>query len=366
MDEVRRQYREWIRLLPRVDPFYAVKCNPDPVLLKVLASMGVGFDCASKRELESVLKLCAISRDQIIYANTCKPVSHLRYAAQNRVSHMTFDNADELWKIRKYYPAARLLIRIRVDDRHSSLPLGKKFGASLHLVPQLFILARHLGLQVVGVSFHVGCNCTNPQAYSDAIHMAKKCFILGEKVGFKFNILDIGGGFPGGGLEYADTSDIATFNQLAHAINEALNECFPLGSGTRIIAEPGRLFVERAYTLAVSVIGRRVQRPISRRYRSPQMSYTIGDGRYGSFQIPYIDRVIPRPYILRRGVWGPTCDAVDIVHRAILLPELNIGDWVAYSNMGAYTLAAASLFNGYGHGRIVHINLKSIASLLSV
>ncbi|KAI9597393.1 ornithine decarboxylase [Syncephalis fuscata] len=358
MDEVRRQYREWIKLLPRVDPYYAVKCNPDPVLLQVLAQMGVSFDCASKKELESVLAL-KISTDRIIYANTCKPSSHLHYAAQNRVSHMTFDNSDELWKIRKFYPNARLLLRIRVDDTHSALPLGKKFGATLKMVPQLLILARHLGLQIVGISFHVGCGCHNPQAYVEAIRMAKKCFVLGEKVGFKFNMLDIGGGFPG--ALWRSKPQITTFAHLAEAINEALNQWFPFGSGVRIVAEPGRYFVERAYTLAVSVIGRQIYKPNSRRYRPPQLSYTISDGKYGSFHIPYIDRLIPRPHVIRRNgrfiindtdieslplyastVWGPTCDSTDIVHKAVLLPELNIGDWLAYDNMGAYTLAAAS------------------------
>ncbi|RKP10056.1 ornithine decarboxylase [Thamnocephalis sphaerospora] len=365
MDEVRRRYREWTRQLPRVEPFYAVKCNPDPVLLGVLASMGVGFDCASENELRAVLAL-NVSADRIVYANPCKSPSHIQFAARARIRYVTFDNADELWKIRRLHPRAKLLLRISTDDSRSAVPLSKKFGAPMDAVPRLLVLARHLGLDVVGISFHVGCECYDPRAYITAVHQARQCFQWGEEAGYRFKVLDVGGGFSG---IRRGRPRAASFAQTAMALNQALDRWFPSGCGVRIIAEPGRYFVERAYTLAVSVIARRIAKKKQRTADTSADTTAnitlavdyISDGIFGSFHIPFLDGAVPKPRVLRRGarymfgdadvaelptyastVWGPTCDTTDLVHQELQLPELDIGDWLMYENMGAYTLAAAS------------------------
>lgn len=128
----------------------AVKCNPDPMVLRLLAALGAGFDCASKSEIQAVLDL-DVDPSRIIYANPCKQASFIRFAASKNVEMMTFDNAEELYKIKDLYPNAKLVIRILADDSKSLCKLGLKFGASLSCTASLLKTARELGLDVIGV-----------------------------------------------------------------------------------------------------------------------------------------------------------------------------------------------------------------------
>jgi ornithine decarboxylase len=169
--DIFRQYLRWKSLLPRIEPFFgtimfnfsfllffyiyvyyfvAFKSNPDPMVLKLLAAVGIGFDCASKNEIQTILDL-GVDPTRIIYAHTCKQASFIRYAAQKNVAKMTFDNAEELQKIKKYYPNAELLLRILTDDSKAVAQLGLKFGAPLDTVPHLLETAKQLDLNVVGV-----------------------------------------------------------------------------------------------------------------------------------------------------------------------------------------------------------------------
>ncbi|KAJ2852348.1 Ornithine decarboxylase, partial [Coemansia erecta] len=123
LGEVYRQFEQWSQLLPRVQPFYAVKCNPDPLVLKLLARVGAGFDCASRAEIQQALHE-GVDPTNIVYAHPCKPASHLRFARDAGVALMTFDNADELVKISQLYPGARAILRILTDDSSSLCQLG--------------------------------------------------------------------------------------------------------------------------------------------------------------------------------------------------------------------------------------------------
>lgn len=229
-------------------PFYlstAVKCNPDPTVISLLANMGLGFDCASQAEIELVLSL-GISPDRIIYANPCKAASFVRHAASVGVQMMTFDNSDELTKVAKYHPSAKLVLRILTDDEGSLCRFGTKFGAALSRVRGLLQKAKQLHLDVVGVSFHVGSGCTNPQLYESAIASAKWVFGVAEEEGFRMHLLDIGGGFEG-----------KTFDAIGSVARAAVDRHFPKSSGVRCIAEPGRFYVTDAFELATNIIARR-------------------------------------------------------------------------------------------------------------
>ena len=133
----------------------AVKCNSDPVLLKLLAVLGTGFDCASIEELRLVLSL-GVHPSRIVFANPCKTPSALAFANQRHIVRTTFDNMDELDKIKRYYPDASLFLRIFADDPTALISLGEKFGAPLDSTYALLLRARDLGLKVIGVSFHIG------------------------------------------------------------------------------------------------------------------------------------------------------------------------------------------------------------------
>ncbi|XP_006108699.2 ornithine decarboxylase-like, partial [Myotis lucifugus] len=190
------RHQAFCQALPRVSPFYAVKCNSSPWVLRVLAALGTGFDCASQGELEQVLGL-GVAPSRIIYANPCKPISHLQYAARHGVQLLTFDSEEELTKVAQHHPGARLVLRLWTEDSQSLIPMSAKFGASLELCGHLLKSSRDLGLAVVGASFHVGSGCQNPHSFAQAIADCRHVFEMGRGVGHDMNILDIGGGFPG-------------------------------------------------------------------------------------------------------------------------------------------------------------------------
>ena len=226
-----------------------MKCNPDPYVLRLLAALGTGFDCASNGEIAQIL-LQNVSPARIIFANPCKAISHIKSAAKQGVHTMTFDNVDELYKVARINPAAKLVLRILTDDSKSLCRLGLKYGAPLVTVPGLLAKAKNLGLDVIGVSFHVGSGCYDPSAFTDAVRWARTAFNMGLAAGYNFSILDVGGGF-----------EDATFEATAGILHDAINLHFPDRTGLRIIAEPGRYFVSRAFSLAANIIARRAPLP---------------------------------------------------------------------------------------------------------
>lgn len=404
LSEVYRQHVRWLRALPRVIPFYAVKCNPDPYVLRLLAAMGTGFDCASNGEIQSVLDL-GVSPSRIIYANPCKAASFVRNAAAHNVSLTTFDNLDELHKMKRFHPSCKLVVRILTDDSKSVCQLGLKFGAPLDTVPRLLAKARELELDVVGVSFHVGSGCYDPNSFGDAVARARKAFDYGREAGYTFDLLDVGGGY-----------DHDNFETIADVLRPAIDEHFPDADyapggtmvqgkphGLRIIAEPGRYYVQRAFTLACNIIAKRDGRtevseeeltegnvvtdgPEPAQEASPQIMYYQNDGVYGAFNNIMFDHQSVHPQVLtlnRRivwpagagdkqiskaagsthaprvvpcSVWGPTCDSIDLVRKVVALPEsLEVGDWLVYEDMGAYTICAASNFNGLRRSEVKYI-----------
>lgn len=217
-------------------------------MLRLLAGLGTGFDCASHAEITQVLEI-GVSPTRIVFANPCKPTSFVRGAARAGVDMMTFDNADELYKVARAHPRAKLIVRILTDDSRSLCRLGLKFGAPLAAVPGLLATARGLGLDVIGVSFHVGSGCFDPDAFGDAVGRARAAFEMGRTAGYRFTLLDVGGGFEDG-----------EFERMAGVLRRAIDVHFPdrEKEGVRVIAEPGRFFVSRAFTLAANIIARRV------------------------------------------------------------------------------------------------------------
>ncbi|KAG8506784.1 Ornithine decarboxylase [Galemys pyrenaicus] len=291
------RHQTFLRALPRVAPFYAVKCNSSPWVLRVLAALGTGFDCASQVELEQVLSL-GVSPSRIIYANPCKPVSHIKYAARHGVQLLTFDSEEELTKVAQYHPEARLVLRLWVQDRNSTFRLSCKFGARLEACEHLLKSARDLGLAVVGVSFHVGSDCQDPHSFTQAIMDSRRALDMGRGVGHDMNILDIGGGFPG--VEGSEPK----FEEVARVIDAALTQHFPEESGVQVMAEPGRFYAESVFTAAVCIIAKKVVlEPGGRR----KLLYYLNESHYGVFRI-FRREPVPRVPIVVK-VRGPLCGA---------------------------------------------------------
>jgi ornithine decarboxylase len=330
----------------------AVKCNPDTQVIRLLAELGTGFDCASKAEIEQVLKL-NIDPNRIIYAQPCKTNSYVRYAAAQGVKQMTFDNTDELYKIKKLFPDAELFLRISTDDSSSLCRLSLKFGAAMDSTEGLLSLAKELALNVVGVSFHVGSGASDPTAFWKAVQDARLVFDQAGDYGFNMQTLDVGGGF---------SSD--TFEAMAAVLREALDEFMP--AHINIIGEPGRYYVSSAFTLATHIIARRTIEDATTGTNS-YMIY-LNDGLYGNFSSIMFDHQNPVAKVLRTGgrtyydtiagedshdgteysIWGPTCDGIDRIAERIRFDHtLDVGDWLYFENMGAYTKCSATRFNGF-------------------
>ncbi|XP_036602476.1 antizyme inhibitor 2-like [Trichosurus vulpecula] len=359
------QHQIFRQALPRVTPFFAVKCNNSLSVLRVLANLGTGFDCASRGELEQVLSM-GVAPTRIIYANTCKQISHLQYAASHGVQLMTFDCEEELGKVAKFHPTARLVLRLWTQDNESLFPLSAKFGAPLDHCGHLLSTAKDLGVTVVGICFHVGSGCQTPQSFNQAIADARRVFDLGLQIGHPMSLLDIGGGFPG------KKNFVPTFEEMAAVISKALDQYFPEGSGVEIIAEPGRFYGTKVCTAALNIIGKKeVVEQGGRR-----LMYYVNDGFYTSFAAIRREKETRTPHVVKKfnckpllypsTLWGPTCDAFDRLGPTdILLPELHVGDWLVFEDMGAYTHTLSSNFNGFARPEMTFTIPSELQDLLN-
>lgn len=366
--QLERQAAKWQAIFPRVHAFYAVKSLPDPVVVQTLASCGINFDCASKLEIETV-RASWVDSSRIIFANPCKFPQDIALARREGVHKMTFDNSDELEKVAQLHPEAELVLRIVTDDSASLCRLSNKYGAAIEDCEMLLQRAHKLALNVIGVSFHVGSGASDPQAFVDALFNARKVFDMAKGAGFPaFRLLDIGGGFPG------DDDAGITLAQIATVINPMLQDLFP--PEVEVIAEPGRFFSHSSATLACRVISRRVvasriHEPTKNELQEqedPDVLYYLSDGVYGSFNCMLFDhytpampshvRVKPSGSKLAKAksrVFGPTCDGLDTIFDSIELPLMDVGDWLVFRNMGAYTIAAASRFNGIERPKLSYV-----------
>jgi len=338
------KYNLWVKSFPRVKPFYAMKCNPNLAIMKTLAACGANFDCASKAEIQSVLGM-GVAANRIIYANPTKMRSHIEFAKQTNVEMMTFDNADELVKISQVFPGAKLVLRIITDDSNSVCRFSTKFGAPMAVVPKLLALSKELGLNLMGVSFHVGSGCMSVQSFAAAVRSAHSVFEQAAAMGIQLTLLDLGGGWPG------TDNDPVRFTDIADCVRPLLDELF--APEVDIIAEPGRYFVAQSHALAMNIFARR---EMQNEDGSQSYLYYVNDGVYQSFNCIFFDHAAPQPIVFdpqpdrqlaKCTIFGPTCDSMDCIARDITLPELRVGEWLWYSAMGAYTVAAASPFNGF-------------------
>ena len=338
LERVFSSYETWNNELPMVKPFYAVKSNNHPVLLEVMASIGINFDCASEKEIEQVHALVK-DGGRILYANPCKPISHLQFAKQKDVQHMTFDSEEELYKVKLYHPQAQLILRIAVDDTKSVLRFNRKFGCKLDEVQELLSMVKRLNLHFIGFSFHVGSLCNSPLAFYEALRTTRCAVDMAAGMALETRVVDLGGGFPG---------DRTLFPPFAAEIRKGMFDFFH-GKNVRFIAEPGRFFSEGVQTLVMSVIGKkRIQEKGETRF-----SYFLNDGVYGGFGSIHYDKLIPNLRVMKQGAlvkstfYGPTCDSMDVLVEDYFFPELYLGDCVYHENFGAYTAVSATEFNGY-------------------
>ena len=340
LSKLRNLYKKWVTLFPYIKPHYAVKCNPDIEILRTLAKVGASFDCASPAEIQIVLDLKIPAR-RIIYANPCKRIQDIAFAAERGIQYTTFDTLCELEKIHRTAPEMKLIMRLYANDPTAQCILSNKFGAFRNEWEPILQRARELNMNIVGVSFHIGSGACNPDAFSEAISQARELFDTAiQDYGYDMQILDIGGGFSFENVE-----------SMSKSIHRAIDEYFPKENfpNVRYIAEPGRYFAETIAILFTKIIGLRE--------REDTVDYWITDSLYGSFNCILYDHIHlhPEPMNLdnegaicemKSTLWGPTCDGFDKIVDNYMLPKMSCGDWIEWKNMGAYTIAGSCDFNG--------------------
>jgi ornithine decarboxylase len=352
---LRENYGQFRKHMPRVQVYYAVKANSAPEIVRTFYEAGASFDVASVAEFltvhENVKDLPEEQRqafiwDKIIYANPIKATETLEQLDQYKPL-VTYDNQEEVIKIARHAPHAGLVLRLRVANTGSMVELSSKFGAPPNEAVDLMVFARNNKLEVEGLSFHVGSQCTNVQNYVQALQTAADIFAEAKTQGIDLKLLDIGGGFPA----HYDTT-VPAFRKVAKAINSELDRLFP--PPIEILAEPGRFLVASAATAVAKIIGKAV--------REGKLCYYINDGVYQTYSGIIFDHCQYPLKAFKNGptqicsVFGPTCDALDTISLAEQLPDMELGDFVYAPNIGAYSAASSTFFNGFPPARVIHLN----------
>ncbi len=352
--QVVENFRRLDACLPAVTLFYAVKANPHPGILEILAAAGAGFDVASLGEIEAALAVGADARRDLIFADTVKDPRHIAHATAVGLDDFTFDNRSEITQIARHAPGAGVHVRIRVSNEGSVAHLSEKFGCLTTEAVPLLCAARDQGLVPRGVSFHVGSQCLEPGRYLEALDLVRAVFDGAAREGIELEVVDIGGGFP---VRYFDEKiDITAIGRTISTYFEGL-----FGPEVKLVAEPGRAVVGDAVALVTKVI--------SESERDGRNWLYFDDGTYGSFMEVLLYRMkYPlkglnggplTPYVLA----GPTCDCIDVFSRdaagdvcTVDLPEMHLDDLLVAGSMGAYTFSESTRFNGFEPPGFVYVD----------
>ena len=354
LDVVRDNYSAFAKALPDTRVFYAVKANPAPEVLSLLASLGSCFDTASVAEIEMVLAAGATA-DRISYGNTIKKERDVARAFELGVRLFAVDCQAEVEKIARVAPGAKVFCRILCDGAGAEWPLSRKFGCEPSMAADVLEHAHKLGLVAHGISFHVGSQQTNQNAWDRALASAAGVFRECGDRGMNLAMVNLGGGFP---TKY--TKNVPTVKAYGSAIFKALRKHF----GNRIpetIIEPGRGMVGNAGIIESEVV------LISTKSNEDEVRWVYLDlGKFGGLA-ETMDESIRYPIRTPRDgdatapcvLAGPTCDSADVLYEKnpYELPvSLEIGDKVLIEGTGAYTTTyAAVAFNGFAPLKAYHI-----------
>lgn len=342
---VREAYREMMRHLPEAKVYYAVKANPDARILEALRDLGSCFDTASIYELDRVLGL-GVPPDRCSFGNTIKKRADIRHAFEKGVRLFTSDSEADLRNIAAQAPGSRITLRILTEGSLTAdWPLSRKFGCQVEMAVDLLVLARELGLEPYGVSFHVGSQQRDIGTWHTAIGKVKTVFDLARNQGLELGMINLGGGIPGNYL--TRTHDPSVYmDAIRRFLAEAFGDAMPA-----VALEPGRSLCANAGVLVSEVV------LISRKSATSLHRWIYLDVGMFNGLIETMGEAIKYPiHTEKRGeleeavLAGPTCDSMDILYEAnrYRLPlDLEIGDRLYWLSAGAYTTSYSSIeFNG--------------------
>ncbi|CAM1649333.1 N-terminal [Bartonella apis] len=346
LDVVRENYEGFVKALPQSRIFYAVKANPAPEILRLLVSLGSSFDTATVAEIEMVLDAGA-TPDRISFGNTIKKERDIARAYELGVSLYAVDCVEEVEKVARAAPGARVFCRVLTDGEGAEWPLSRKFGCVPEMAVSVLRRAHELGLNAYGVSFHVGSQQTNLNAWDRALADASKVFRTLAKEGIILKLVNMGGGFPTRYLK-----DVPSAQAYGMAIFDSLSKHF----GNRIpetIIEPGRGMVGNAGVIRSEVV------LVSKKSENDKLRWVYLDvGKFNGLA-ETMDEAIRYPIETAKDddekvpcvLAGPTCDSADVMYEKTPYPlpiSLTVGDEILIEGTGAYTTTYASVaFNGF-------------------
>jgi ornithine decarboxylase len=346
--------------LPSVAIHYAVKCNPAPAVLSVLAGSGCHFEVASIRELEMV-EATGTPPSEVLFSNPVKPSSAIAAAHDRGLHRFAFDSESEVRKLAEHAPGSSVYVRLAVDDSNSLFPLSRKFGAEPEEAHRLLLLAGSLGLVPYGVTFHVGSQCTDAGAWGRAIGRCGALMTGLVEDGVTLEMVDIGGGFP---VRYSAAERVPSLGSIARRVTAALAS-LPYAPRV-VVAEPGRFLAAASGVMVASVIGLATRADGLWAYldvggynglmeavqTGGRWQFPLSTGRSrtaGCEDVPFT-------------VTGPTCDASDTMFYGVPLPaDLAVGDRIHITMAGAYSLSYASSFNGFPPPELVIVGADPLA-----
>jgi len=364
-----RKLSNWATLLPHVEPFYNIRCNSDPCVTSALDALGCGFVCSSMGELNQLLQK-DVAPEKIMFVRPFKTLAQLKVVRDSGVGFLTFDSASELEVIMKVYPQAKLLLRIattpvagaptpflgKVAGSAARLNLSQRYGVEASAVDEVLSYAKSLNANIVGISCHVDSLAHDAELFTDTLTQISQYYsVVASSVGKEDLIVDLDAELVDWSYDLGKNSDKAVVQSLS-----LLKDLFP--SSVRFSARPSKYMVMESHTLAVNVIARRTvaaKTPVGKtdRGESDEFLYYVNDGLYGSFNCLVYEKhsVSPQPLrestdsdkLYRCTIFGPTCDGIDVVSDHEYLPKLEVGDWLYFQNMGAFTVSSSTSFNGF-------------------
>jgi ornithine decarboxylase len=346
-DKVREKASLIGRHIKKSRVFYAVKANPDIEILRYLNKLNMNFEIASEGELE-ILSSIGVKPSRIISSNPVKSLKFLRIAASYGVHSVSFDSAEEVDKLAEFIPHCNVYVRLSVPNEGSEWPLSKKFGVELDEAAHLLSYARDKGLNPVGVTFHVGSQCTNIYNWNIALDKAKTLWDLAKKKGIRLKLLNIGGGYP---IRY--TKNVIGIEAIEKNVNSLICERFP--GDIEVHIEPGRAVVGDAGIFVTTVIGKAKREDEDWVYLDVGvfngLMESVGGIKY-SYIVESHKQTRPRK---QWTVAGPSCDSFDVIDKNVTLPEPQVGSLMLILSSGAYTVSYASEFNGFSIPRTILI-----------
>ncbi len=333
------------RALPEATEIcFAMKANSEEVVLKIMHENGASFEVASNYELLQ-LKTLGVQPERILYGTAVKSESSIKEFFDYGVRRYAFDSDAELEKIARQAPGSNVYVRVLVNDQADSVfTMSEKFGTEINAAVGLLVKAQALGMKPYGISFNVGSQARNAEAWSNGLASIAPILVKLYAKGIKLEVIDLGGGFP---FSYQEHDGIPAIGEIGRSIRQAVTALpYPI----RFLAEPGRGLVANAYVLVTGVFAKASRESGQWLYTDAgaynalleTMAYQ-GSIRYDIQLLRTSDAPL-EPYV----VTGPTGDSLDVIDSAAMLPsDVTVGDRLVVYDTGAYSFVLATPFNGF-------------------